>query len=1668
MADDLRSFFSKEAGINNNYSAKRSNNATESFQQPTLTPKSSIKKTSRWIPNDKESSYFSRLFKVADNTNIGKVIGEDAANFFRKSKLSEEILQKIWLLADTDNKGYLVQDEFNVALKLVSLSQNNLPFSAQNLNSESPLPIFSDISILEPLQQSYNYSIKIEEYNQYKSLFKANGGINDSLASDSAKDLLVKSKLSFDLLQKIWSLANPNSSNFLTLNSFIIAMYFLRRLMNGEITSLPISIPPSLIQSITSIATIVPPPATIVPKNDIWSLDDSDRVKFETQFYLLDSDKLGYITGDVAASYFMKSKLPEADLAKIWDLADTNNKGKLTKSEFVIALFIISKRISGSEIPSKVPTSLKSIIPPAEPAFLPKASQQKDLKSLNYTPNYSIDPKSKLEVVNLKNQINEANLDNSVNLKRRATINNQLAELEAEKQSLIVQLKSIIASTEAEKKIAQELELKLEEKNKEYKNLQYQIEIEKINLSEIENSVSDSQQKHAYLVNNITSLRNSLSIIHNKKTELRSELSQYIAQNSNLELQIQSESKLLANIEQSIKEETDKIDSLKAAIVSKKAKLSNLKESSSQKKIDLDSTRDQVNNLNSQYSTTNENFNDIFGLNNLPESNAAINNITHFAEQPRSRSAIPPSAHRTLSTGSPTLFDEVFGQSTSSNHTNSFNTPSLNANPTSIPASQNETFHTPQANNSLFSKENTLSLSKTAKSPIFSDTDFANTSSTTENVAKSPLIISNSIAEIQDAPSSPHADFNTTDPFLKLLNDSANSDFHKDLDSSSTSQAQVPMDVSSIDMAILPPTNANEISISSNTMDITNDITDLSQNISNQTNSAEPLKMSNSELAFTSIVPEQLDSHPHLSSPIVSNENMAVHSQSNDQFIPPNDNVFTEPSPHVKAEPEKTQSDSFDDIFNVRKSPIPENSDINKTTTLLHKTFSDPHTSSMTPDLDPFLSNISKSISNTENSKTNFSLDVKPDINARSIFGLETKPDNSDNIASGPGIKSDAGDKSIFSSELKSDSSNGNIFSSELKSDSSNGNIFSSELKSHASDRNIFSSELKSHTSDRNIFSSDPISDTSENNAFSLDVKPDIDDNMNFNKNDTDDFEQRFPAIDTIEQNSPEIVDIIPNISSTTTLPPAAVTPIDAQKPIVETSNSQNANVNKIDNVLNSDPFTPKPNDTFDSLIKETLKDPSATDEAKSPVDSIANLDPFSPKKDVITSQTLPTTSPSIEASQSVIKSMEYKPTTDSPFNSLKSDLPSMTELPDSESKKSDPASGTENPVVQKNNVPGSNLKSAFDSLFLGLDQTSSTLPEKKVLEAPSNPIPETAPQVPEKEIAFFQNFPSTFSTDANIEKSPSKFNDSDPFLAIANSTQVHPTLNRALTKNSSPNKPLFSTNFANADNLGLSEIEKSQPSSTQIPKQQDDSNLESIFKPIENNKDSEKPVNQDSEVRNSYTDILGTLDSNKTPEINPFTQFQEPNRHKSPNPESISLKTSNTQTSASTFNTSNTGYSEKDPSKQPTKGFLSKLKKDSKEKSNNRKSKFGIFSLSKRLGGNKGKDAETSNSNSVNKEHPELDFSAASKQIYQSSSSPMGTRALSDNMFYGVDQESNNYAIANADTILVEKGWNKNVKLVEMFNNLVSMGFDKEQVAKAMEMCDFDFSQTMEYLVST
>lgn len=67
-------------------------------------------------------------------------------------------------------------------------------------------------------------------------------------------------------------------------------------------------------------------------------------------------------------SFFLKSKVPEAQLAQIWDLSDVDKDGTLTKEEFAVAMYLIHQVLIGKPLPPALPLSL---VPPGMRSSLP-------------------------------------------------------------------------------------------------------------------------------------------------------------------------------------------------------------------------------------------------------------------------------------------------------------------------------------------------------------------------------------------------------------------------------------------------------------------------------------------------------------------------------------------------------------------------------------------------------------------------------------------------------------------------------------------------------------------------------------------------------------------------------------------------------------------------------------------------------------------------------------------------------------------------------------------------------------------------------------------------------------------------------------------------------------------------------------------------------------------------------------------------------------------------------------------------------------------------------------------------------------------------------------------------------------------------------------------------
>ncbi|KAG8968021.1 hypothetical protein FRC03_008886 [Tulasnella sp. 419] len=98
-------------------------------------------------------------------------------------------------------------------------------------------------------------------------------------------------------------------------------------------------------------------------QNISWALSKDERKSYDQIFRAWDSKSTGFISGSIALEVFGQSGLPQDDLAKIWELADSTNRGSLNLPEFHVAMGLIYRRLNGTVIPESLPPEL---IPPSE------------------------------------------------------------------------------------------------------------------------------------------------------------------------------------------------------------------------------------------------------------------------------------------------------------------------------------------------------------------------------------------------------------------------------------------------------------------------------------------------------------------------------------------------------------------------------------------------------------------------------------------------------------------------------------------------------------------------------------------------------------------------------------------------------------------------------------------------------------------------------------------------------------------------------------------------------------------------------------------------------------------------------------------------------------------------------------------------------------------------------------------------------------------------------------------------------------------------------------------------------------------------------------------------------------------------------------------------------
>ncbi|KDQ12469.1 hypothetical protein BOTBODRAFT_176409 [Botryobasidium botryosum FD-172 SS1] len=273
---------------------------------------------------------------------------------------------------------------------------------------------------------------------KYLQIFLSCGPTNGVLSGMKAREVYSRSKLPPRTLLKIWKLADAQSRDSLDSTDFIIGLFLVHLCMKSQLDTIPTRIPPEIYEQAsggkgkgksvntshvqnsfinnsgpstskpaerpspsiptpqptvsgqprqsqpTVPAASTPSPFSPVQSSGInstgWDVTPEEKVVADRFFDELDTQRRGYIEGDVTVPFMLQSHLPNSTLRKIWDLVDIRCEGKLTRESFAVALHLIRRKLGGEDIPNTLPPGLipLNMRQPATPIIAQQASWPPD------------------------------------------------------------------------------------------------------------------------------------------------------------------------------------------------------------------------------------------------------------------------------------------------------------------------------------------------------------------------------------------------------------------------------------------------------------------------------------------------------------------------------------------------------------------------------------------------------------------------------------------------------------------------------------------------------------------------------------------------------------------------------------------------------------------------------------------------------------------------------------------------------------------------------------------------------------------------------------------------------------------------------------------------------------------------------------------------------------------------------------------------------------------------------------------------------------------------------------------------------------------------------------------------------------------------------------------
>ncbi|XP_035705257.1 epidermal growth factor receptor substrate 15-like 1 isoform X2 [Folsomia candida] len=386
---------------------------------------------------------YQKMFQtVAEPGPAGQpmcVPGNKAKTMMLESKLPIEALGKIWDMADTDKDGALDEPEFIIALHLV-----------QTMKRGAPIP-----SVLPP-----------DFINTVRRGMKSPGPPRKpSLVAD-------------DLVSPPPQQQPPpiSSPPMVAPVATVPPIHPPMPTQTPSVVPMPVMSPP-----------VAAPPPTHVPSMPIldgWVVSQEERIKYGNLFLQTDKDHDGFISGVEIKDVFLQSGIPQPILAHIWNLCDDQQQGKLSRDQFILAMWLIHRKIA------------QNIDPPQTLAPEMQIPTLKEGEEIN--PEFELILKSIMEYSNEKNT------------------------LECE-----------ILSKESEKKI----------KTGELKSLQSEFDTLAATLKQLENQKNIAKTKLADLETQVTTLRSQAEDQESTLVEQETELGQKRTELCSIDTEIEDNEK---------------------------------------------------------------------------------------------------------------------------------------------------------------------------------------------------------------------------------------------------------------------------------------------------------------------------------------------------------------------------------------------------------------------------------------------------------------------------------------------------------------------------------------------------------------------------------------------------------------------------------------------------------------------------------------------------------------------------------------------------------------------------------------------------------------------------------------------------------------------------------------------------------------------------------------------------------------------------------------------------------------------------------------------------------------------------------------------------------------------------------------------------------------------